>query len=454
MKTQRIRSIFEQHGRNDTGVVARKIVFTLLALVLIALPAAAQNQWLTSFADSVGPHVYYQAWSSPYDLWQIAPNYPWSGDMNQQLLVNVSVSGDPPPETWQGNGLLPPTSHYPSPLASFADWDGQHVVYIDNYSHPDGDPNRLPPHPHVRDIVANSYGISNVDLSFDSSSIPGFQEAGPYPSDPDGKSLTGFGDDRGSHFYYTGVDGDVHEFFWQANTTGIYNNDLTVMAGLTPSSTCGVVASGLTAFSDTRFSPNIELVYYVSGSGHLCELAWYQGFEQSYDLTALCVAPCGDGPPEPMPNSPLTGFTDAQGQHVFYLDDHSVSFTDGIHVHEFVAGPTGMSTLDLTRRSHGNWASPTSLTSFSNSFGPQVFYVDISSHVNQLNLKALTNQDLTASWGGAPCGTSLSGIGYDLYVGQVFYIGFDKHIWQLTSYDGSTWSPQDLTKRFGTPAAF
>ena len=98
----------------------RKIVFSALALAVIALPATAQNQWLTGFKDSGGDHIYYQGIApSPSghdDLWQIAPTFPWSGDMNQ--LTVCSGMGNPPPYT---NG------DYPSPLASFTNARGQHV---------------------------------------------------------------------------------------------------------------------------------------------------------------------------------------------------------------------------------------------------------------------------------------------------------------------------------------
>jgi hypothetical protein len=440
-----------------------RIVFTLLAVALTALQAAAQNQWLTSFEDNVGDHVYYQAATAPYDLWQIAPTYPWSGPMNQVSLC--TGLGDPPPESINLRNL----SVNPSPLASFSNEWGQHVVYIDNAStvwSAYGDPSQPPMHPHVRDVSIHSGCAYNLDLSAmiaqntPPCSLTGDFNDGCFPSDPDGRSLTAFSDDRGAHIYYTGVDGHIHHFSWPVLQGYLVwpppPQDLTEMAGLTPSSPCGVVNSELTSFSDTRFSPTIELVYYVGGTGHLCELAWYQGVEQSYDLTAICPSPCGDGPPQPMQNSPLTGFTDADGQHLFYLDYHSVSLTDGIHVHEFVAAPNGLSTLDLTARSHGKWASPASLTSFSNSFGPQVFYVDAnSSSLNQINVKALTNQDLTGSFGAAPVGTALNGIGNDLKGGQdIYYIAMNRHVWKLHSNDGSTWSPQDLTLRFGTPTAF
>jgi len=422
-------------------VMTKKVVLTLLALAVTVLPAAAQNQFLTSFVDSAGPHVYYQAWSPPYDLWQIAPTFPWSGDMNS-LSVCTNM-GNPPPENW-GNS--------PSPLASFADFQGQHVVYIDNHQ----------ADLHVHDLQISSclgvgvpgVGAANEDMSI----LAAVSAGGVFPSEPNGRSLTAFSDDRGKHYYYTGVDGHVHHIFFRywcpSSCWPISHEDLTDLVWGTLPPACGFVNSALTGFSDKTVSPNIELVYYVGGSGHLCELAWYQGGEQSYDLTAMCGSGCGDGPPQPMLNSPLTGFTDSDGQHLFYLDSHSLSWTDGIHVHESVVGPNGLSTQDLTARSRGNWAAANSLTSFSDAFGPQVFFVDISNHVNQLNAKALTNKDLTASFGGALIGTSLTG-SFDQWGREdVFYISWDQHVWQLHSEDGSTWSPHNLTQRFGTPIAF
>jgi len=439
-------------SENDKELVmTKRIIFSLLALALIGSPAAAQNQSLTSFKDSVGDHIYYQHDGSSggpnnLDLFQIAPTLPWSGDMNQ-----LSRGCNTPPEL----GFWPPAG---SPLASFTDGFGQHVLYLDNKMH-------------VRDLEYNG-SCSNLDLTALASLLP------PLPPS-DGMSLAAFSDASGEHAYYTAVDGHIHHLLYLGRAV-MAHQDLTAMAGLTVSSPCGNRMGPLTAFADARSQPTIELVYYV-GSDDLCELAWYQGREQSFDLTAMCGGGCGSGAPHPLVvnvladsfGGPLSGFADAGGQNVFYLDNAQ-------HVHQFLAGPNGLSTMDLTDAFDGNPAVADSLTSFSNAFGAQVFYVDASQHVNQIRFFPLiaqvtpspggVHQDLTALFGGAltlparqtPCapavaspGTSLSSISFDDKKGEdVFYVGTDRHVWELHSSDGFTWSSFDLTLNYGGTATF
>ena len=427
-------------------------VFSVVALLLIASPASAQKQWLTSFSDSGGTHVYFQSGSNDlFDLVQIWQGYVqwWSGDMNQ-----LSVSG-----CGTSNAGYADDSYYNrppsviSPVLSYADSTisspnstpgGQEVLYIADY-HPK---RYIGIERHVRRLSVLPCGAATEDLSLLAASV-GASRGFQIPADPDGKSLAGFSDDRGEQLYYTGWDGHVYHIMWQIWCPGcIYAEDLTLMAGLTPNLACSVVHSTLTAFSDTRSSPNIELVYYVGGSGHLCELAWYQGGEHLYDLTEMCASVCQDGAPQPVQNSPLTGFTDADGQHVFYI-----SVVPGAplgHVSEFTAGPNGLNNLDLTVRTAGScWTQiceppvPDSLTSFSNIWGPQVFFVDSSHHVNQIDVKSFTRTDLTASFGGALVGSSLSST-FDPWRVHVFYIGRDRHPWELIF--ANTWAPVDLSK--------
>lgn len=265
-------------------------------------------------------------------------------------------------------------------LTAAPDGFGQHVLYFDNKMH-------------VRDLLFSG-SCGNLDLTALASLLP------PLPLS-DGISLAGFSDERGEHAYYTAVDGHIHHLLYLGAQV-LVHQDLTAIAyGLKDWLPCANRTGPLTAFADTRSQPTIELVYYV-GSGHLCELAWYQGYERSVDLTAICGGGCGSGGPQPMvfnvladsPGGPLSGFADPAGQHVFYLDNSQ-------HAHQFLAGPNGLSTLDLTAAFGGNLAVADSLTSFSNAWGPQVFYVDASQHVNQIMVSFSIHRDLTALFGGA-----------------------------------------------------
>ena len=485
-----------------SATMTKKIVFTLLALVATALPAAAQNQFLTSYVDSTGtPHIYYQAYPSQ-DLWQIAP-FHWSVDMNQ-LTAFDGFSGPainlPPPV-----GLSPLASSFGS---SSSLGPLQHAFYINNLGNMEhvgidssGVVSALPSAPQC--YTGNNgvvYGTSIGTLvppptdgcvaGLDCPRV-GVSGAG---CNPDGKSLTGFASDSGPSVFWTGKDGSVYHNYLDPDVGNLappFFFNMSTAAGVTPNSACGVVSSRLAALSDTRFSPNQLLVFYVSGSGHLCELVQVPGtcsyrncdsFTNS-DLTAICEsAPCGDGAPQPMLKSPITGFTDSGGVHVFYLDASG-------HVNEFVIASSGVSNLNLWNRvvcppqyryfngrlypvvypCYSPSAVADSLTSFTNAFGPQVFYVDTNGDVNQINLMSNTHRDLTASFGGSPAvqaktyssaydlctvGTSLSSIGVDNLGGEdVYYIDAAWHVSELHSGDSSTWLGGDLTQTFGTPNA-
>src|SRR5258708_19166163 len=221
-----------QDKRKKRIVMKSRMVFSLLAVVSIALPAAAQNQWLTGFKDSVGDHIYYQHDNSlggpnNFDLFQVAPTYPWAGDMN-----HLSCGGGNPPPWTDG--------WTPSALASFTDANGQHTLYIDNNMH-------------VRDLeVSGSGWCTNLDLIALANLLP------PLNSVPVsiGRYLAAFSDVGGEHAFYFGVDGHVQHLLFSATPAFAKHEDLTVKAS-TPSSTCSRVLSGLTAFDYTRYQLHI-----------------------------------------------------------------------------------------------------------------------------------------------------------------------------------------------------
>jgi hypothetical protein len=409
--------------------MTKKIVLALLALALLVLPATAQNQWLTSFNDNVGDHIYYQVTatqgpgSGPGDIWQLWPTGSWNGDMNS-LTPNFSQG------CWLALSCGP---FQGSPLVSFTNSTGQHVFYIDRIGL-------------VRDLAVSSSGVVTD---------PAIQ-----PST--GTTLAGFSDARGEHIYYI-LSGNVWHSF--GNGGAFSTQNLTLLAHPLPA--CAVVSSGLTAFADTVSQPSqpaIELVYYVGPTNHLCELAWYQGKEQSYDLTYLCEysSSCAVTLPHPMLNSPLTGFADARGQHVFYLDAQTKGYPAIMHdLDEFSVTPSALANVDLTKWSGGTPAFPDSLTSVSNQWGPQVFY-HCPSAVCEINATTGLYTNLSLAAGGAipltyfppqlPYGTSLSSIGHDDKGGEdVFYIDGSLYVWELHSDNGSTWASYFLFNYCGSP---
>ena len=100
-----------------------------------------------------------------------------------------------------------------------------------------------------------------------------------------------------------------------------------------------------------------------------------------------------------------------------------------------------------------------SLTSFSNAWGEQVFYVDSNQHVNLINFAYGANQDLSRNvggtlaqplLGGCTSGASMTSISSDDKGGEdVFYVGADQHVYEFHYEGGITWLNIDLTRADG-----
>jgi hypothetical protein len=391
------------------------LVLGVLACGLGSLPAAAQS--LTSFKDSFGDHIYYQgslyqgSTSQSNDLYQL-----WStGGMNidmTQLPVS-SNSGNPRPLVVGGA-----TAGYD--LASFVNPRGQHLYYIDSNGH-------------LRHLLVFWNGSKNVITNDDLTAITGIPPAfGP---------LTAFSNARGEHLYTTGSNGHVLHLFW--NGAKELAEDLTAMAIKSTSTYCAVPTGRLISFADV----STELVYYIGPGGHVCELAWYNGSEGSYDLTSMSGTPAAVDP------NLLTGFSDSNGQHVVF----AAGYQFALYLLNWTPSDTWKieSLQPLVAQPPASSTSGGSLTSFANSVGEQVYFVDATQHVNEINLTAWTRVDLTALSGGAPvtqkslCTNPLAFISNDDSGGEdVFYVGGDQHVWGLHN-GNSAWSSQDLTSKFG-----
>jgi hypothetical protein len=409
----------DNESKDDKEVVmTRKIVFSVLALVFVTLPATAQNQWLTSFKDAFGDHIYYQEFSGgPSDVHQLWPTGSSDFDMNQ-LVSN-------------GTYVYNSQAIYQSPLASFGNTRGQHLYYV-------GFSARGFRHVHHLFWNASTSVVLNEDLQ----ELAGLSDYNDDPQ-PINSTITGFSNSRGEHVYYTNaLDNHVHELQWFLLSE--FDWDLTAQAK--PSAACAYPTSQLTSFNDSQSVA--ELLYYIGPTNHLCELAWYQGGYSSYDLTALCGSLCPTGS-LPMLNSPLTGFADAGGQHVLYLGKNQ-------HVNQMLVSKYGLSNQDLTNRFGGPLAVADSLTSFSNASGPQAFYADIHQHVHQININNGPDRDLTGLFGGTPAmprsvcgGTSLASISSDDKGSEdVFYIGADQHVYEIHFF-GGPWANFNLTAMDG-----
>jgi len=282
--------------------------------------------------------------------------------------------------------------------------------------------------------------------------------------------LTAFSDNQGEHVDYMGsvqtplggrFDGHIHELLWW---NGSWSH--TDLFTANPSGACAIAGGGIASYSGTS-----EVVNYVSAGGHVCQLAGgyirkvvclaggcrlsnIPAFTPS-DLTSLAGGTLAN------PGSSLTGFSDANGQHVFYVG------TDQ-HVHHLLWNGSAENNQDLTvyfAWTGTGWEQAAlpltnSLTSFSNTYGEHVYYVGMDQHVYQINLTASdATTDLTALTGGALAnpwvegvcnpGTTLASIASDAWGREdVFYTGADLRIhgFQYPSVPGvtNTWTKADL----------
>jgi len=426
-----------------------RIVFSLLTVLWIALPAAAQGN-LTSFSDRSGDRVLYIA-SSDQHIHQF-----W---LNGTQPVDTDATHEY--SSW-GSKMAEFGS-----LASFSDGDGQHNFYIGTDNH-------------VHQIRWSWSTNSGSDLDW--TKLTGAPLA-------NGPHLTGFSNARGQHVFYlsfTSGSAVMHIHHLYAVGAGRpIDEDLTFNAN--PGGACLVEgAIPMTSYSDG----STELVYYVGQSGHICELAWYNGAEGWWDLTLMSgsTPAFSATPANGYMDSPLTGFADANGQNEFYLDANQ-------HIRQLRLSPTGVwSNPDLTLQFGGMPATFNSLTAYTRNYrvrtgsyqcgtlgSPRTCYIYTSkeyvfvSYVDTTNLvhvieigptfgsDQVLNGQLAAPWGYGCLGTSLATITVDAGGNaDVYYIGmgFSGDIFKASTLAplvpggfGGFGSPADQTPIYGGVSA-
>lgn len=246
-----------------------------------------------------------------------------------------------------------------------------------------------------------------------------------------GTGLTGF---FGPIVYYIGSNLHVYEL---AGGSSWVRTDLTTTTG----GGSAAVGAGLTSFVNS----NGKHIYYVGTNQHLYELYRNSATHQwsNADLTA------NHGNVLVATNSSITSFTDNTGQSVFYVATNQ-------HVYQMYWNQNnGWSNGDRTA-STGNTlaASGTKLTSFSNAYGQHVFYVSSSQHIDELywNGTSWANNDLTTATGGtlAAVGAALTSypLGNDEHVS---YSGTDQHVHALYWTPNNPWVHNDMTSLAGAP---
>jgi hypothetical protein len=266
-----------------------------------------------------------------------------------------------------------------------------------------------------------------------------------------GSVLAASSDTGGEHVYYLGSDAHLHQLYWN-NTTWV-NQDLTLLSG---GSTPGP-AQGLTGFSDAAGE---HVLYLNTTTGHIYQLfnSLNSNNWSNWDLTALSngaldwglsLAALGNSSSEPVPYVYYLG----PNYNIYQLFKSFSCFYRFCFV-EWVD-------QDLTSATGTPAANGWTSISSSATLPARVFYSGGSGDVHQLSSTSgyWTDQNLTLSAGGAPASASTCGklpltSTQDQGGEHVYYVGWNSHIYQLLSTNGTTWGSIDLTMGAGAPNNF
>lgn len=244
------------------------------------------------------------------------------------------------------------------------------------------------------------------------------------------------------HINYIGIDGHVRERFRRSQGNWI-SSDLSALAG---STILPAANSALDAYVDLDLGQHVN---FIGTDGHVHELHIAQG-GRWIDNDLNLLSDRAGAPPgiRPMPNSPLSGYTDGdKGQHVNFIG------TDG-HVHElFLASGGQWINNDLISLSHnGTPPRPNSpLDSYvDDDNGQHVNFIGTDGHVHELyitphgqwinnDLISLSGNGITPSRTSPLCGYMAQDNGQ-----HVDFIGTDGHLHELYIIPGAHWLNNDL----------
>jgi hypothetical protein len=256
-------------------------------------------------------------------------------------------------------------------------------------------------------------------------------------------NIASFSDTTGNHVFYVSNDrsgingGNIHEFSLIGGQS--VDTDVTRLAN-----TSWAGFGTITAFSNS----NGQHVFYIGGTDyHVHQLYWSfsRSSESGLDWTKLA----GTAPPALA--SPLTGFSNARGEHVYYTAWNSA--TQNSHVHHLFASGFGKpidEDLTVKARPDSNCASPNSmLTSFADGTTELVYYVGPTGHICEmaLYLGVEGSYDLTGA-ALAMTGSPLTGFA-DASGQNEFYLGTNQHVYMLRLSPTGVWTNPDLTAQLG-----
>jgi hypothetical protein len=200
-------------------------------------------------------------------------------------------------EGWHYNTLTGPLTPLvamgPLNARVFSPIGTQHVIYRAGVNGPD-----------IQELQWDTTGWHQHDLTF----------AAAAPSANGDLTNYTFEDQDTQHINYLGVDGHIHELWWNYDN-GWHHNDLTNATGRAPAPAANGRPTGYIYRQDKT-----QHVNYRGADGHIYELKWDNGWQPYKDLTIETDGPLAGGDPTGYEFTPNFG----QGsQHVIYTTrDH------------------------------------------------------------------------------------------------------------------------------------
>ena len=238
------------------------------------------------------------------------------------------------------------------------------------------------------------------------------------------------------HTFYLASDDSVHQLFY--NGVSWSDENLTSATG----APLALAKSPVSGFSIDNF----QYVYYIGSDHHLHQLLYNNVKFADTDLTKTA------GGPLARTTTKLVAFTTGSpAAHVYYQSANG-------HIHQtYTVERSTWQDQDLTAIAKGTPARGVWMAGFNTGNFQYVYFVATTGHVHQLfyNNSTWTEKDLTAL-SGSEAVASGSGVSAFVIAGgtdqfEVYFVGTDKHIVELSSTNNQTWAFADLTDLTGAP---
>lgn len=368
-----------------------------------------------------------------------------TGNSNNQFAFNQIASG-------LGNGALPPSN------CAFDNWN-ESSVQLTNFPNTQGTPCVAPPQPGVLasqvDSITNSLDVFFVGFDQNIHTLTWNNTTGWAQSSFDvsypaavpnaiaGGSVTNIIDTvtQAPESYFIGTDQHVYQLYWSA-TNGWLGFDLSNNTGAQNASP-GAIASMMDTITE---SPE---TYYVGTDQHLHQLYFnLNGGWHTFDVSASA------GGANVAANGSLTSIVDTLvgSPEVYYVGVDQ-------HIHQMSWNSTsGWHNFDLSAMAGAPAASAGGVTALVDTVDGalEVYYVGTDQHVHQLQWSGSSgwhtfdvSSYLGATAAVAGLGTLTSMINNISSALEIYYVGTDQHVHQLSWSASNGWRTADITVTAG-----